>query len=139
MSKRLYKSGSKWALWRWTHTPSGYITRLHLIKTPLFAICLHWIHDPDPEPDQHDHPVSFLSIVIRGGYTEQRDNWLYYRNWFNWIPATYTVTHKIVTVEPNTLTLCFMGPKTREWGYHTPLGWTWYKHYNRHLVGEWCE
>src|SRR5262245_57492885 len=65
-ARRLYRSGTKWCVWRWTDVDSEYITRLHLIKTPWFAICLHWINKPDAEPYLHDHPVSFLSVILRG-------------------------------------------------------------------------
>lgn len=135
---RKYKTGTRWCLWRWSTVDSEYIVRLHLIKTPWFALCLHWIMKADPEPYHHDHPVSFLSVILRGGYSELR-----YKNgvldhkvnkWFNWIPATPDDRHTIVEVKPKTLTLCFMGPKTREWGYHTEKGWVYWKDYNHTKV-----
>ena len=135
---RKYKSGSKWAFWRWTDVDSEYITRLHVVKTPWFAICLHWINKPDPEPYLHDHPVSFLSIILRGGYSEYRTSTLG-RVWYskkylthkryNWIKASPKDRHTICKVTPKTLTLCFMGPKTREWGFHTEDGWVYWKEY----------
>ncbi len=136
MSKRLYKSGTRWCFWRWTLTDSAYIVRLHLIKTPWFALVLHWINKPDPEPYLHDHPVSFLSIFLRGGYSEMRkrksdvEPKLRHHRWFNWIRATPNDRHSITFVKGGTLTLCFMGPKTREWGYHTDGGgWVYWKTY----------
>lgn len=114
---------------------SEYITRLHLVKTPWFAICLHWLNKPDPEPYLHDHPVAFLSVILRGGYTERR--WPYTKGtfrshkWLNFVRATPEDRHTIVSVKPSTLTLCFMGPKRREWGFHIPdsegLEWVPYK------------
>jgi hypothetical protein len=132
---RLYKSGTGWCIWRWTFVDSEYITRLHLLKTPWFAVCLHWINKPDPEPFLHDHPVSFLSIILSGGYTEKRKGYLDYQSqllthrWFNLIKATSHDTHTIVEVLPKTLTLALMGPKTRDWGFHTPAGWVHWKDY----------
>jgi hypothetical protein len=130
---RLYKSGTIWCVWRWTITDSEYITRLHLIKTPWFAVCLHWINKPDPEPYLHDHPVSFLSVILRGGYIEYRlTNGRRYRRvnrWFNFIRATPYDCHTIIEVLPGTLTLALMGPKTREWGFHTHGNWTHWKDY----------
>src|SRR4249919_419993 len=69
---RMYKTGSKWALWRWSWAPDKFIVRLHLLKTPWFAICMHWINHADAEPFLHDHPVSFLSVILRGWYDEAR-------------------------------------------------------------------
>lgn len=114
---------------------SEYITRLHLVKTTWFAICLHWLNKPDPEPYLHDHPVSFLSVVLRGGYTEDRHSWpepgprFRTHRWFNWIPASICDKHTIVDVRPKTLTLCFMGPRVRQWGFHTDTGWVYWKDY----------
>lgn len=125
---RLYKSGTGWCVWRWTFTPSAYITRLHLLKTPWFALMVHFINGPDPEPDMHDHPVSFLSCILRGGYTELRPSGVYSRRWFNFIRATDV--HQILAVRPKTVTFCFVGPKVREWGFHTPDGWVYWRDYN---------
>lgn len=144
--KREYKSGSHFALWRWTYTPSGYITRLHIFKTPWFAVCLHFLNEPDPEPYLHDHPVTFLSLILRGGYTEFRwfADWysacekqhgidrprVKVRRWWNWIWATDQDRHCIIHVKPGTVTLALMGPKTRDWGFHTEDGWIGWKEYN---------
>lgn len=131
MAKREYKSGTGWCVWRWTFTPSGYITRLHLIKTPWCALMVHWINGPDPEPHLHDHPVSFLSFILSGGYTEIRNGTLVMRTLMNWIRGSASDTHRIVDVLPNTITLCFVGPKVREWGFHTEDGWIHWKDYNK--------
>jgi len=126
---RKYKSGTIWCFWRWTEVDSEYIVRLHVIKTPWFAVCLHWIKKPDPEPFHHDHPVSFLSIILRGGYAEWRNGRVAQRIWFNFIRASAHDRHTIIGVLPGTLTLCLMGPKTREWGFHKPEGWQMWKQY----------
>jgi hypothetical protein len=145
--KREYKSGSRFALWRWTQVDSEYITRLHIFKTPWFAICLHWINKPDPEPYLHDHPVTFLSIILRGWYREVRHRphrgySEHKRRWFNWIRASRLVRHTITDVKPGgALTLCLMGPKTQEWGFYgvrvkngieivDAPGWTYWKDYH---------
>jgi len=124
---RKYKSGTGWCVWRWTEVDSEFIVRLHLVKTPWFALCVHWIRKPDPEPYLHDHPVSFLSFILSGAYAEIRDGMIRWREHFNFICATDA--HSIIAVDPNTVTLCFMGPKVREWGYHTPQGWVCWRDY----------
>jgi hypothetical protein len=127
--RRKYRSGTRWCVWRWTDVDSEYIVRLHLIKTPWFAVCLHWFHKPDPEPFDHDHPVSFLSFILRGGYTEQRNGAVRRRRWFNFVRASESDRHTIVALHGKPLTLCLMGPKTREWGFHRPSGWIGWKDY----------
>lgn len=131
---RKYKSGTGWCYWRWTDVESEYILRLHVLKTPWFAVCLHWINKPDREPWLHDHPVSFLSLILRGGYAEFRrrgdeETRAFVHRWFNFIRASENDRHRIMFVRKNTLTLCFMGPKTREWGFHINGTWTYWKHY----------
>jgi hypothetical protein len=128
-ANRKYKSGTAWGVWRWTDVASEYIVRLHVLKTPWFAICLHWFNKPDPEPFDHDHPVTFLSLILRGSYTEQRNGKLKRRRWFNFIRASSNDQHTIVGLHGKPLTLCFMGPKTREWGFHDPKGWIGWKDY----------
>jgi hypothetical protein len=149
---RKYKSGTSWCVWRWTDVESEYILRLHVVKTPWCAVCLHWIRKPDKEPWLHDHPVSFFSFILRGGYTELRrtdEGKPYHKvnRWFNFVRGRHTDAHRIVLARSNTLTLCFMGPKTREWGFHvweemcpegtaTP-GWImWKDYYARLKAGE---
>lgn len=139
---RKYKSGTGWCVWRWSDVESEYILRLHVFKTPWRAVCLHWINKPDAEPWLHDHPVSFLSLILRGGYAELRasgDGDVGHRvhRWFNFIRARPNDRHRIIFCRKNTLTLCFMGPKTREWGFHMPEGWVgWKAYYARLKSGE---
>jgi hypothetical protein len=47
-----------------------YLDRLRLIETPWFAVFLHHIHRPDRDPDPHDHPWAFWSLVLAGDYLE---------------------------------------------------------------------
>lgn len=134
--KRLYRSGSIWAFWRWTDVDSKYITRLHLIKTPWFSVCVHWLNTPDPEPYLHNHPVTFLSLILRGQYSEWRGcrastGRTGYRTvahrWYNFVRANDF--HRIIDVAPGTVTLAFMGPKVQEWGFRTPHGHVSWKDY----------
>lgn len=129
MNRRKYVSGTRWCFWRWTDVDSEYITRLHVVKTPWFAVCLHWINKPDPEPYLHDHPVSFFSVILRGWYEEYRElrGRVQENRWFNWVRATDS--HSIIACGPKTLTVCFMGPKVRKWGFRTNDGWVYWKDY----------
>lgn len=140
---REYKSGTRSCFWRWTKVDSEYIVRLHVLKTPWFAVCLHWINKPDAEPWLHDHPVSFLSLILRGGYAEKRwsakrGEYIKLNSWFNFVRGSKDDRHRIILCRTNTLTLALMGPKTREWGFHIPAeGWVmWKDYYARLRAGE---
>jgi hypothetical protein len=115
--RRKYESGTRWSLWRWTDVrpcdDEIYLTRLHLVQTPWFSVMLHWILRADPQPDQHDHPVAFLSIPIWGWYEEEvpcnggcgPNLARVVRAWNFWNLKLATDCHRIVAVGPNTLTL----------------------------------
>ena len=145
MARREYKSGSAWALWRWTDIVVDgelYLRRLHIIQIPIVgAIMLHWIKKPDSHPDLHDHPVSFLSIVLRGSYLEERfvgpprDDIRALRlvRRFNIVSAK--TAHRITNIlgPRGVVTLVFAGPKANEWGFYTPAGWQHWRGYKENV------
>lgn len=52
-----------------------YLTRVHLTPKwlPLpWGVYLHIFHRPDAEPHLHDHPRRLKSLVLKGGYIEER-------------------------------------------------------------------
>jgi len=49
-----------------------YLWRLNVIETPLFSVKIHKICSPDGDKEMHDHPWSFISIVLLGAYYEER-------------------------------------------------------------------
>jgi hypothetical protein len=48
-----------------------YLDRLRIVQTPWLGLYLHHIHRPDIDPDPHDHPWAFMSVVLAGSYTER--------------------------------------------------------------------
>lgn len=127
-----------WALFERFEIPNYdgegvYLTRWRIVQTPWFALYLHRFTAPDPRPTLHDHPWSFVSVILRGGYVERRLN-----------PLTLTVdehrrvrrvnvvrpldAHAIVSLDRTpTWSLLFVGKRRRKWGYMEPAGdgWTW--------------
>lgn len=126
-----------------------YLTRLRVLQTPLFAIYLHWIHRPDADAELHDHPWSFASVILRGGYTEEREGqwWWWYgervrlrssqrRGWLSIAIRRATDLHRISDVKPNTVSLVLCGPRVREWGFQTINGWMNWRDFLRVRRGE---
>lgn len=111
-------------------TDGNYLTRWRVIQTPLFGVYLHRFEGPDPRPTLHDHPWNFLSLVLRGGYTEftpgDREG-IYAEprrvRRFNRKRATDLHWISELTRVP-TWTLMFVGRRKRVWGYVEPDG-TW--------------
>lgn len=111
------------------------------------AIYLHNIVARD-HPVFHDHPWSFVSIVLRGGYTEVRADADRLRGRPGGRPLPKTAlqrlfreagsisrrtakdAHYISHVEPNTWTLVLRGKYRAEWGFYPPTGgWVHWRDY----------
>jgi hypothetical protein len=107
-----------------------YLKRLRIIQTPWFGVYIHWIYLPDRDRDQHDHPWTFASIVLRGGYTEDvtvpESSDPRVKSMDHWPPHGHVMrmwqAHRIRALKPNTVTLVFVGPRRRKWGFWAPEG-----------------
>lgn len=112
-------------------TDGIYLTRWRVIQTPLFGVYVHRFYGPDPRPTLHDHPWNFLSLVLRGGYTEftpdPADSYVYAfpRQVRRWNRKRATDLHWISELgRVPTWTLMLVGRRKRVWGYVEPDG-TW--------------
>lgn len=93
--------------------------RYTLLKTPLFRVYLHELDAPTMHPQCHDHPWSFVTFLLWGGYAEfHRGEWkrrepgaVLFR------PAEFE--HNVVT-DGTSWSLVFTGPKRRQWGFTRP-------------------
>lgn len=102
------------------------------------GILVHRIDAADPGMDLHDHPWAFVSIVLRGGYTEEfcdtrlATGDLGERTWRRWSihRMPLNIAHRITAVEPNTVTLVLRTRKTRRWGFYLPTGWVDWEAYD---------
>lgn len=85
-----------------------FLFRFTILKIGKLHIRLHRIKDIDKSGFYHNHPFRYISIILRGGYTEEI---------INGKPRSYSAGdivchseddyHKITVVAPNTLTLFF--------------------------------
>lgn len=53
-----------------------YLRRFFLFKSRWGNIYLHHILRSDDDPDPHDHPWDFTSLILRGGYVDESYRWL---------------------------------------------------------------
>lgn len=119
-----------------------YLFRRRVIQTPLAAIYLHDILQPDTDPDPHDHPFAFLSIVLRGSYTERLydivDGHVYTSGFkthkrFSIHKMTRDKAHRIVRAEEGLKTLVLVGPRRGTWGFYPPEGFVEWNQYEELL------
>lgn len=100
-----------------------YLTRYRIIQTPWFGIFVHRMDGPDSRATLHDHPWTFTSFVLRGGYIERRWDPLKMEvneehrvRWFNRMPLR--AAHSIRTLlRYPTWTLVLTGRRVRTWGF----------------------
>lgn len=125
------------------HLP-GYMERYWLFRTRWLSCRLHVILRSDREPDLHDHPYDYATVILRGGYVEVRPT----------LPLTRLGLHQTLSTEreciapgrvllrraeslhrlevpsgQTCLTLFFLSRKRRSWGFQTPNGWVYWRDY----------
>jgi hypothetical protein len=111
----------------------------------LGGIFLHKMSAPDPGIDLHDHPWFFASLIIKGGYIEERAlcrdapdfasiaeqfpdsctrGGIVRRMWGSWRTMRLDECHRITELTaPTCWTLVVHGPRRRMWGFFLPTGW----------------
>lgn len=118
-------------------------TRLDAWIGRYFAARLHWIAREDRARDFHNHPCSFVSIVIKGWYIERlplrqdqpaAHDRRYYRDVLRgpWSIAFRRAEdrHTIVHVSPGgAWTIFAMGRKRGSWGFFTRRGFVNWRSY----------
>lgn len=85
----------------------------------LGGIRLQKILRGDKDRHLHDHPWSFVSIILVGAYIEEKlgDNELQVHNRTLFNVCHYKSWHRIKAVICPTWTLVFHGPKRNDWGF----------------------
>lgn len=123
---------------------SLYMGRWEFFRTRLFWPRLHHIATPDLDRHLHDHPAAFFSLVLTGGYIEERPATLDPCFREDGSERTTQVVrgpgsfafrgpadrHRISWVAPDTFTLfIFYGGKRHWWGFYTPAGKVFWRDY----------
>lgn len=125
-----------------------YLIRYSLLTTPWFAVKLHRILMSDDEC-LHDHPWSFISIILWGGYHEITQTVInlgrlkplkvlvrehYGPGSILWRPSPWP--HRLEVTKPAT-TIVITFKRTRDWGFYTANGWVFWEKFVR--SGRGCE
>jgi hypothetical protein len=97
---------------------------------------VHHILRSDEDRELHDHPWPFVSVILRGGYLEERPIFDEPPQWVTPEPTASTwhgpgsvlirrasSRHRLVLPRWKTAwTLFFMGPRLQVWGFYTSDG-----------------
>jgi len=138
-----------WTIQRWLGrsdiviNDSIYMTRWRFINAPRWlggwGLRVHRIVRSDEDRELHDHPFSFLSIILWGGYTEERGVPFWAPGESHEVPPWTRTVHRSygagsiifrraemahrLTLDRVTWTFVVRGPIRRQWGFYTDAGW----------------
>lgn len=112
-----------------------YLIRYSLFSCRWFAVKLHRILISD-EDCMHDHPWSFISIVLSGGYIEHTPKGARLYGAGSILYRKAPAIHRLQIYQPAT-TLVITFKKFRRWGFYTSKGWVENDNYIRR--GQTCE
>lgn len=133
-----------------------YLDRWGIGHDRIGRILVHRMEAPDPGVDLHDHPWWFVSLVLWGGYTEQRADTRDAPT-LAWAAETLGARrgvpnrrrvgsvesmrldecHTITELHRRTCwTLVIGGPRRRPWGFYLPGGYVDEETYDRTIRAE---
>lgn len=93
-------------------------TRYVILKTPWFQILLHRLWSPNWHPSAHNHPWSFVTIILRGGYIERvPKGWSRWRGPGSLLYRPAEFAHNVATGGSVCWSLVITGPKRRQWQF----------------------
>lgn len=137
-----------------------YLDRWGLEDNRIGGIFLHKMSAPDPGIDLHSHPWWFCSLILWGGYTEERcvetracriakfaerhgleqRGGRRPRRWLSIQATPLGRVHRIVELRRRkSWSLVIHGPKRREWGFYLPTGFVDWRTYDTTRRDMWAE
>lgn len=101
-----------------------YMTRWYLFRREKIGVFLHRFSRSDEDRALHDHPWSFITVILWRGYFEHTPKGSS-RKWpgmMCWRPAEWRHRVELVDGKP-AWTLVVRFKARREWGFWMPSGW----------------
>lgn len=139
---------SRRIIWSCTASRGPLLTRYFLLQTRWLGVYLHHLHASDDDRAMHDHPWTFVSLLLSSGYWEHAPcrcdyccenpntgaiDRIWYRR-FSILVRPAEWRHRLELVEPCwTLVLRFR--RRRLWGFWTTDGWLDWRTYGK----AWCD
>ena len=113
--------------WIRKHRPGGW-----------WSARIHQILRSDLDRHQHDHPWPYITIILAGGYWEERPDWA--MKWHG--PGSILIRkatdrHRLIVPDGATCwTLFIMGKWRQTWGFYTEAGKVPYTEYSSTFPAE---
>jgi len=96
-----------------------HFKRWQILKTPWFSIYIHGIYMHDLDAHLHNHPWKIWTMILKGGYYEDRENGQRSRRFGHMAYANTKAFHRINLLHRSpTYSLAIVGKRTNpKWGY----------------------
>jgi hypothetical protein len=116
-----------------------YLRRFYLIETRPFKLYLHIIKRSDDDPDPHDHPWDFTTLILKNGYIDEsyvlnpwgRDN--SDKDELSFLSVRHRKAEHVHQVKLKegrpAWTLVVLGKYRRKWGFVTKDRWVLWREY----------
>jgi hypothetical protein len=115
------------------------LIRWLIFRIPSFGIMLHKFCRSDYDRALHDHPWTFISFILKGGYYEESDKGgSKVLEWFGpgrvlYRPAEWK--HRVILPENGnglipSWSLVIIFRRRRKWGFWLGDKWCWWRKYN---------
>lgn len=116
------------------NSPKPLLVRYFLLHTKPISVFLHHLMQSDEDRALHDHPWSFITILLSGGYWEHTQTERLWRRRFSILYRPAEWQHRLELPKP-VWTLVIKFRSRREWGFIMPqTGW---QKWNEYLTA-WC-
>lgn len=106
------------------------LIRYELLRTRWGNLYLHHFLRSDNDRHFHDHPWSFITLLLSSGYWEHTPRGTFWRRRFSLLFRPAEWQHWVEILRP-VWTLILVRPKRREWGFITERGWVQWRRYER--------
>lgn len=117
-------------------------------RNKYFNIYIHRIRHDDDDRALHDHPWRSLSFMVQGEIVEHykapHGDWPRKRTLKagEWVDRPADFAHRLTLSGGPAITVFITGPRVRDWGFHCPNGWVFYRDFvdneNTGAVGRGC-
>lgn len=112
---------------------SPLLVRYFILHTKPISIFVHHLMQSDVERALHDHPWSFFTFLVSGGYWEHTVTERIWRHRFSLLYRPAEWQHRLELEKP-VWTVVIKFRSHREWGFIMKDGW---HHWSKYMA-EWC-
>ncbi len=112
------------------NTQGPFLTVYRLLKIGKLSICIHKFDQPDEDPDCHDHPFHFFTLVLKGWYIEHFWNGkMKFRHILSGGFRKAECLHRVTHCSKPVWTLCIKWNAGRDWGFMKDGKWVQWEEY----------